>query len=469
MNNHPRNAPCYCGSGKKYKNCCLRIDQEANNAQLIKINLPQAGVDDFSEDHAIVVNENDQNEASTQVDIQKQTALEVFWNKFDAASDEEQIILLDEALNETDFLDGDTVFESFLAIAEYLETISNRDAFAQLVHKLKLTHFNVYVENSDFLLSNCIKNAIVAQRPDEVKALVREWRQFATSRSIDDLLNVARQLAFYEQIEAISLLVAPLHQEILDANNILLGDDSDFVAFGLYAFYDQLVAQGQPLTIENPTLLAQINTFYPSPNLQNIESELRWITGDLTNEWTLADFKTDIASNRTNHDEISPFEMKIRDFFSSFVHFLCTTHHFSISKAILAADVIRTYVLQQKSGDIKLKSSQTSKNKKLKKLKDGTPAYFFIPNYATMDMFLGELAVFFNLQYYLVAQFVEAIPFWLKFLLQQKLIDFQQFNDVIVDIQKIQEEILTFFEKYTSDPLIAKDIEKWMWNATLKP
>ena len=84
-------------------------------------------------------------------------------------------------------------------------------------------------------------------------------------------------------------------------------------------------------------------------------------------------------------------------------------------------------------------------------------------------MFLGELAVFFNLQYYLVAQFVEAIPFWLKFLLQQKLIDFQQFNDVIVDIQKIQEEILTFFEKYTSDPLIAKDIEKWMWNATLKP
>ena len=63
MNNHPRNAPCYCGSGKKYKNCCLRKDQEANNAQLIKINLPQAGVDDFSEDHALVVNENDQNES----------------------------------------------------------------------------------------------------------------------------------------------------------------------------------------------------------------------------------------------------------------------------------------------------------------------------------------------------------------------------------------------------------------------
>lgn len=34
MNNQQRNAPCHCGSGKKYKNCCMRKDEAA--AQLSK-------------------------------------------------------------------------------------------------------------------------------------------------------------------------------------------------------------------------------------------------------------------------------------------------------------------------------------------------------------------------------------------------------------------------------------------------
>ena len=34
MNNQQRNEPCHCGSGKKYKNCCMRKDEAA--AQLSK-------------------------------------------------------------------------------------------------------------------------------------------------------------------------------------------------------------------------------------------------------------------------------------------------------------------------------------------------------------------------------------------------------------------------------------------------
>ena len=29
-----RNAPCHCGSGKKYKQCCLRKDEEAARTAL---------------------------------------------------------------------------------------------------------------------------------------------------------------------------------------------------------------------------------------------------------------------------------------------------------------------------------------------------------------------------------------------------------------------------------------------------
>jgi len=34
MAKYGRNEPCHCGSGKKYKQCCLRKDEEAENARL---------------------------------------------------------------------------------------------------------------------------------------------------------------------------------------------------------------------------------------------------------------------------------------------------------------------------------------------------------------------------------------------------------------------------------------------------
>lgn len=33
MNNLGRNQPCHCGSGKKYKKCCLRKDEDTRREE----------------------------------------------------------------------------------------------------------------------------------------------------------------------------------------------------------------------------------------------------------------------------------------------------------------------------------------------------------------------------------------------------------------------------------------------------
>lgn len=46
-----RNEPCHCGSGKKYKQCCLAKDEEADRAARAKAAAEAAAAPD-SEEHA---------------------------------------------------------------------------------------------------------------------------------------------------------------------------------------------------------------------------------------------------------------------------------------------------------------------------------------------------------------------------------------------------------------------------------
>jgi len=42
-----RNQPCYCGSGKKYKKCCLAKDEQEKTAKLMKSREPKVAIKNY--------------------------------------------------------------------------------------------------------------------------------------------------------------------------------------------------------------------------------------------------------------------------------------------------------------------------------------------------------------------------------------------------------------------------------------
>ncbi len=212
-----RNDPCPCGSGKKYKKCCLKKDEEARRAAQAEAERaareaaaaplwplrpatdhlpPDAGMDD----DALWDEPEPEDEADFEADL---APFDARWEAFEAAEECDGQIAIFLATLEEGAMDAEFAFEMLNVIYQSTAASGERERFDALVALLRQRLPDVYAEDAHFYADWLISNALAAGRLDALPALADELADTA-GEQIDIVTRVFDQLAYHGQLSVLA-------------------------------------------------------------------------------------------------------------------------------------------------------------------------------------------------------------------------------------------------------------------------
>ena len=447
--NTPRNAPCPCGSGKKYKACCLEKDEaaarEAHKRPVVDAAVKRKEAQATRHTPVAAETPTKPERVLEPVDL----ARDAYWAQFEEAEIDQQIDLLHAAITQPDLpnlLDGELVFESFNAIFYATTNSEGRDRFDALADTLRQIQPTQYLEEAHVLLDWQITNALVTKRYEAVLRLTCEYAQVAGAEHIDELFNLVNKLAYHGQTQALRQLVDTTLPLLRQSTNAMPGAADKLAAFAIDGLIFDRLDHMQSVTLDEEGLLDQFIAYMPEIDQEELPNYIRCVSGQDDRAWTLADF--DPSSN--------DFVNNTRHLTLTFTYYLRNISGVADFKAELARGGIFQYLWRRAKGDLETRQGRTSGKRQIRNLE-----HMLCPDYATLDRFLGDLLNFFNAQYYAAAAMFEVLPAWLDFLDHYQLIELQQRIAAIEDYKRLQPVVLSLFEKYTSDPTMYQQLAAW--------
>ena len=217
-----RNAPCHCGSGKKYKQCCLRKDEEAQHAALATPGEPAVPAPRATKPLPVPKPPPDPHMA----------AWNARWEAFEAGDYAGQIALFQHTLEEPELMDGEMAFE--------------------MLNKL----FHATVEHND----RAGFDALVAKHYERVPALAGEMAALA-GKEIDLWNRVESQLAYHGQLSVLVEAMRLAWPQVRRSGNIVSWGIDEFaqraIGYELLEYAERTPAP----QASDPALLARLHVY----------------------------------------------------------------------------------------------------------------------------------------------------------------------------------------------------------------
>lgn len=200
-----RNDPCPCGSGKKYKKCCLEKDRAATPAAVLPplpllAPSPETG---GAERRDALAAERKAQENARRAHEAEQRAYEAERQAFKAAGFDVQIAAFERELQRGDApVDGESLYEMFEALQQTPKTPEQREALHRAIEQFEAKAPDVFAPDAGYYLSWQLGNALTSGDAERVKALsvkmglVGEqfWMMF---------LLVCERLRWHERLDAL--------------------------------------------------------------------------------------------------------------------------------------------------------------------------------------------------------------------------------------------------------------------------
>jgi hypothetical protein len=455
-----RNAPCPCGSGRKYKKCCLPRDEE------------QARSAAAATTPARPVQSSPHPAPPPDPRIEAWNAR---WEAFEAQDYEGQITLFTETCDDPELMDDEMAFEMLNTLHSQALERDQRDRFDRLVESLQTHLPAAYASSSNYYLYWRITNALATGRFDAVPPLVRDMATTA-KHDIDILNNVIDALAYHGQLPLIveaTRLAWPWVQE--PGNVVPWGIDE----FGFQAVHFVLLEYSthhpEP-DPEDPALVEQIENYHPR-DPEGVQRYLAHLTGQAGSSWSMDDFtfQRSQPSRRDRFDDFddeedepqqAPSDPARRNFFALSVAFLGHLHRdegIPLSKGELARRQLFEYILERFDGELEPRESllDTMRRPKQRRPKPRRrqPDHLLCPDHDTLDRFLAQRMDFINPQWYKTAAMFELLPAWLRFLELRGLVDAEQHTKSHQDIEPLVPSLRQIWERHLEDPSLQRGLQ----------
>ena len=163
-----RNDPCPCGSGKKYKKCCLPKDRAARIQTLEARETPElpetaAPLDYYEPELTVKPAARGDSPPAPEVDPLLQR-INAFWEQFMDAPYEKQWSLVTQMLaEEPELCDGEMVFEIANTLFERAIAAGELERYQQLLNQLEQTVPEAYAEELHYILDRRIQMALIEE------------------------------------------------------------------------------------------------------------------------------------------------------------------------------------------------------------------------------------------------------------------------------------------------------------------
>lgn len=464
-----RNDPCHCGSGNKYKKCCLAKDTAASRARRPQLAAPVAIASPQDELHDI----------SKRPPDRRLEAGSVRWKEFEAADYEGKFHVFSRTLDDSELMDGEMAFEMLDALFTETAQRGERSRFDTVVDDLRARRSEVYAKEASYFLDWRITNALVAGRPELVRTLARELAPLA-GKQIDHFNRVESGLAYHGQLSTLVEAMRLAWPHVESSTDIVPWGIREFAGRAVaYEVLDHVERAGTPDSAD-PGLLARLQP-YMEVDSASLAVHLAHLTGRAGRQWTKGDFKfvppralsrrdwdDDGEADEENSAPAQPDgEMNFYHLTVEFLGYLHRVEGVPYTKGELGRRELWRFLMNRAAGNLEHRESMLeAMQRSLNEARPRRPITKFrryehplIPDRERLDLFLAGMLDFLNPLHYRVAATFEIVPAWLRFMESRGLIDADERARGIRDLAGMSDDLRPAFEKFP-DPALPLALER---------
>lgn len=479
-----RNDPCPCGSGKKFKKCCMGKTAEKSpkgiwpgaltaspgpdkrSGPIGKAeHLASPGADEVKE----VASPVDHEESEAEDDSTERDPLGDLWEEFEAADYERQLELFQQALGRFEGLDEEYIAECAFELLSRLHTSSaergERHRFGACLEALRERQPQAYETEIHWILGWLIEGLVAERKFDEVGPPALELAAYAGTE-IDEVGNTIRQLAYHGQFDTVRQMMWTGWPMVRDSGGIMGWAVAQFASTGSFLeLYDYVEKAEQP-DPNDPQLIQRLEHYYPELDDKLVESYLSHLSGSAQREWSLEDFPAPEQRGKKgpqNRPSKKRIDSDLTLLSLDFVRYLHTEEGQDHARAELGRSELTRYILRRNDGELVNRGSMMDRmlNPNRREPKQKMPENILCPDAETMDVFLGEMLYFTNPQHYKVAATFELLPAWLRFLSRQALVDETMGQAALSGLHRNRDSLRKCWSHYPYDPSLAEAMERW--------
>jgi len=453
-----RNDPCPCGSGKKYKKCCLAKDEAAAQQDYVQRAATQREVA-----QAFDLPSFPEPTPPPQPNPLDQAHREL-WEAFEAADAEEQPALFRRALAEPDVLDAELAFEMVCTIRDH----HDRAAFVEAIDALGDQRPELYERDAPYYLDWQIADALatgdLSGLPDLAAALAE-----TAGKDLDTFYIAIDRLAYHEQLALVAQMMAQAWPHVGKGQDLVPWAPEEFAQramdLTLFAHFEQ----SPGLRPDDPELIAALERFAPVEPAQLVR-HIALLSGHDDRRWALDDFAFRRHGRHEWYDEDEdegnppdPATHQLDDLTLAFLGDLYREQGIFLAKGDLARKALARYILDRHAGKLELVDSPFERvrrpsGRKTPRVVRRVPSNPLCPDRETLDRFLAGMLNFISPQYYEAAATLELVPAWLRFLEGRGLLAAEQRAAALVDLRKLVSDAAPIWEQRTADPAVGPNI-----------
>jgi hypothetical protein len=449
MSKPGRNDACHCGSGKKYKKCCLEADQaqerisreeeqlRQRDARQQKLdqwdswqNRPSSCYQKGSDDDPFRDEEDDSYDEDNPADdfIQEFYGLK-FIDKLSQFS-----LLLDSSSS----LLPAVAFVCIESLLNDATTSDQRRDGTRCIERLRDEYPEIYAESCAYYASWYIANCLGDGITEEVSSFFRDSAA-QSEKSIDVFFEAMVCLAYHNQADALVEGMNLAWPKLRKSPKIMEWARDEFVL--MLSDLETFAWMARKNEADFDSLVRLMTSFFPMLDLPQFREYLGRISGEIVTEWTLKELSLGKKTRGT-----------VGLLTQEFLGYLLHTEGVPLSKGRLAAYPLCDYLMERYDGELKL----------LKGTVPSKPLHQLCPDSATLDTFLSRKISMFSKQVNSVGTILELLPAWLRFLESRKLLDADLKCRIITDLLPIQHTWCDVLRKVSPDQILQSRIsEAW--------
>jgi hypothetical protein len=468
-----RNDPCPCGSGKKYKKCCL--EKEAARAARTAPSPPPV----FEKRPAPQPRTPKARPPEPPPDPRR-AAFDRFWEDFESRDYEGRMATFRGVLDDDELMDSELAIEMLLEIQGEALKRGEWERLGGLIEALRERRPEAYEAKAVSYLSWIISGALAAGQFEAVRPLALELGQRAGD-NIDIFNGTFDQLAYHGHLDTLVEMLRLGWPGVKASSDIIPWGITEFAAHGArYETFHYLEHTADPHG-DDPGLLERTRFFVEDPNTEYVALVVETLAGRNVRTWSVDDFKMQARRKRRDWEEDEEDEDEdeeqpdpgVRNLAQLTLEFLRYLRHeegVPYPKGELARKELIDYFVRRHHGDLEPRGSMYEEVVLHKRPpKAPKPEHPLCPERVTLDVHLGGLMGFLNGLYYRGAATFEVIPAWLRFLQTRGLIDAERRRRTVQQLMPVQADLLKCWENSAESAVLYRAAQAWPEDAAREP
>jgi hypothetical protein len=384
-----RNAPCPCGSGKKYKKCCLSKDEAEKRAS------DAAGIPDYD-------GGTPDEQPDDGVDIEKSKWWEKFWDDFHDAPVERRLEMAREIVETGEDFDGDVAFSLADGVVEDLRRVGKVDAAADFIDLIEERRPEEYEEEIMWMNYWRAQNAMLRAEGDLKKPL--ELLSRNAEKGIDQFFNVIYMAMYHGKEEELIPAMTAAWPQIESSPDIMPWGKDEFLEILAELIIGAYADATENPRGDSPELLEKLSPGIDKLDIERIGAIVAHRSGRETAVIFRAADDTPVENPFPSYEDIFCATLE-------FAYVLVRRLGWTRPRAELARSQIQEY--------LEKRIDKKKKQRKGKRPKESPIASLLYPNGNTVENLIGDLLQYMSPQPYRVAALILAMPPWMDFLCEK--------------------------------------------------